>query len=278
MFSNIWNHPKTSAAGLLIAVVTIAGVLTQQGITLGSAGTGTVVTLLSGVATALLGLLARDPAPSAPVAGSTAKLAAWAMIAVLLTGTMPMTGCTQAQKVSVAQEIVNWTPVFISTADTVNASIEALDPATVIVLGPVTAAINAFGPQFELAAKDYLANPSQTTLQVLQALIVQIQQNTNSALLAAAKITNATSQATATKNINLLATIANTLLALVQSVSTKAQVAAMATGVHVTLAEVRPYMDNRQLDEASVRVSADIGLPIAPTPLMFFAVEQHLGF
>ena len=63
--SNIWNHPKTSAAGLLIAVVSIAGVLSQQGLTLGTAGTGTVVTLVGALATALLGLLAKDP--GAPV-------------------------------------------------------------------------------------------------------------------------------------------------------------------------------------------------------------------
>ena len=45
--SNIWNHPKTSAAGLLIAVVTIAGVLSQQGITWARPARGTVVTLVS---------------------------------------------------------------------------------------------------------------------------------------------------------------------------------------------------------------------------------------
>ena len=56
--SNIWNHPKTSAAGVLIAVATIAGVLSQQGITLGNAGKGTVVTLVGALASALLGLLA----------------------------------------------------------------------------------------------------------------------------------------------------------------------------------------------------------------------------
>ena len=61
LFANIWNHPKTSAAGLLIAVVTIAGVLSQQGISLGKAGAGTVVSLVSALATALLGLLAKDP-------------------------------------------------------------------------------------------------------------------------------------------------------------------------------------------------------------------------
>ena len=58
---NIWNHPKTSAAGLLSAVVSVAGVLSQHGVTLGKVGTGTVVSLASALATALLGLMAKDP-------------------------------------------------------------------------------------------------------------------------------------------------------------------------------------------------------------------------
>jgi hypothetical protein len=62
ILSNTWNHPKTSAAGVLICVVGIAGVLSQQGITLGHAGTGTVVALVSALATMLLGLIAKDPA------------------------------------------------------------------------------------------------------------------------------------------------------------------------------------------------------------------------
>lgn len=65
VISNIWNHPRTSAAGLLIAVVSIGGVLAQNGVTLGKAGSGTVVTLTTAIATALLGLLSRDPAAQA---------------------------------------------------------------------------------------------------------------------------------------------------------------------------------------------------------------------
>lgn len=61
MFQNIVAHPKTSIAGVLICVVTVAGVLSQQGITLGNAGTGTVVTLVGALGAALLGLLAKDP-------------------------------------------------------------------------------------------------------------------------------------------------------------------------------------------------------------------------
>jgi hypothetical protein len=59
--ANIWNHPRTSAAGLLIGVASIGSVLGQQGVTLGKAGTGTVVSLASGIATILLGLRAKDP-------------------------------------------------------------------------------------------------------------------------------------------------------------------------------------------------------------------------
>ena len=64
-FSNIWQHPRTSGAGLLIATVTVAGVLSQQGITLGKAGTGSAVSLAGALATAFLGLLARDPGMAA---------------------------------------------------------------------------------------------------------------------------------------------------------------------------------------------------------------------
>jgi hypothetical protein len=70
---NIWQHPRTSLAGLLISAVTLAGVLSQQGIGLGKAGTGTVVTLVGSLATALLGLVARDPAPQAAAQASSAS-------------------------------------------------------------------------------------------------------------------------------------------------------------------------------------------------------------
>ena len=59
---NTWQHPRTSAAGLLIATLTVAGVLSQQGITLGKTGTGSVVALIGALSTAFLGLIARDPA------------------------------------------------------------------------------------------------------------------------------------------------------------------------------------------------------------------------
>jgi hypothetical protein len=64
----------------------------------------------------------------------------------------------------------------------------------------------------------------------------------------------------------------------VQSISTKAQVAAMASHVTVTLAQVRPYMDQRALQAASFQVSRDLALNAVPTPAQFFDYEDRAGF
>ena len=137
--SNVWNHPRTSAAGLLIAVVTIAHVLSEQGITLGAAGNGTVITLVSAVATAFLGLLARDPSGQTSSTGSTAKLGAWALIALLLP--LPfMAGCSG---VTVAQDIVNWTPALQSAVATVDSTAALLAPQDAPIFAAATVGFDA---------------------------------------------------------------------------------------------------------------------------------------
>jgi hypothetical protein len=60
LWERVIEHPKTSLMGMLLCATTVLGVLQQQGVSLGHAGKGSVVTLMSGVATAMLGLLAKD--------------------------------------------------------------------------------------------------------------------------------------------------------------------------------------------------------------------------
>ena len=95
---NIYLHPKTSIAGLLVAAVTVSGVLFQHGITLGHAGTGTVVELVGAIASALLGLMAKDPGnASAPSSSSTSvatKVVAFILSVLIVPVTLPMSGCT----------------------------------------------------------------------------------------------------------------------------------------------------------------------------------------
>lgn len=61
MFKNMIEHPKTTFAGLLLGVITVGGVFMQQGVTGGKLGTGSVVSLVVGIATALMGIVAKDP-------------------------------------------------------------------------------------------------------------------------------------------------------------------------------------------------------------------------
>ena len=93
IFSNIWQHPKTSMAGLLLCVITIAGVLSGQGITLGKAGTGTVVALIAALGTALLGLLAKDPGSSTPAPSATAAVTKVLFLLFILPALLAVTAC-----------------------------------------------------------------------------------------------------------------------------------------------------------------------------------------
>jgi len=265
--SNIWNHPKTTAAGLLIAIVTIAGVFLQQGITLGNLGTGTVVTFISALATALLGLLAKDPGESSST-GTTTKLGAWALVALLLP--LPfLSGCTG---VSVAQEIVNWTPALQSAVATVNSTAALLAPADAPVFASATKDFDTASNLLAAQAKAYLANPSTSALAQMQIQVVALQQSVNAALLQAAKITNVGSQQHALAAIQAVGTIVSTILALVQSVSSRAAIAQMAARSTIKLAAVRPFMDE---GKAAAMVAGHYGEPVVLARMQVARTEQN---
>jgi len=242
LISNIWNHPRTSAAGLLIAAVTIAGVLSQQGITLGAAGTGTVISLVSALATALLGLLAKDPAPS-PTSGTSAKLGVLMLCAVLIAGTMPLAGCSG---ITVAQDIVNWTPALQTAVGVVDTTASVLAPADAPIFQAATASFDAATNLLVAQCKAYLANPSASLLAQLQSQIVTFQQQVNAALLQSARIVNPNSQTHALAAINGVATIINAIFALIESISSKATAAQMASQASIKSSQVQPYLDEGQ--------------------------------
>lgn len=247
--SNIWNHPRTSVAGLLISIVSIAAVLSRQGIAMGTAGSGTIVTLAGAIATALLGLLAKDPGSSegtvSSSTGATAKLGVWALIALI----MPLpfiAGCSGAK---VAQDIVNWTPALQSAVATVDSTAALLAPADAPIFTAATVGFDLASNLLVTQAKVYLANPSAGALAQIQTQIVTFQQQVNSALLKAARISNAASQKLALAAVQGVATIVSAMLALVESVSSKAALAQMAAQSTIKLVAVEPYLDPSQAAE-----------------------------
>jgi hypothetical protein len=267
LISNIWLHPKTSAAGVLIGIVSISGVLSQQGISLGTAGTGTVVALVGALATALLGLLSRDPGETSTT-GAGAKLGVWALIALLLP--LPfVSGCSGKR---VAQDIVNWTPALQSAVATVDSTAAMLAPADAPIFAAATIGFDAASNVLVAQAKAYLANPSAGALAQLQAAVVALQQNVSAATLSALKIVDQKSQTLAMNAIDAVGTILNAMLALVISVSSKAQVAQMAAQSSIKLAQVWSYMDEGKAAEI---VAGHYGEPVGVARMQVARAEQY---
>jgi hypothetical protein len=274
LFRNIWNQPKTSAAGLLIAVVSIAGVLSQQGISLGKAGTGTVVSLVTALATALLGLLAKDPeatsqqsTPRNGAPNTSVKLGVWMLIALLVP--LPwMQGCSATH---VAQDIVNWTPALQSAVATVDSTASLLAPPDAPIFSAATIGFDAASNLMVAQAKAYLANPTASALQTLQAQVVTFQQQVSAALLQAVKIVDPASQAHALSVLQAVATIVNTILALVASISSKAAVARMSAATGVKLVMLRPYLDHTHAAEI---VAAHYNEPLTVARMQVARTEQ----
>ena len=254
--SNIWNHPKTSAAGLLLGIVTIMSVLSEHGVTLGTVGTGSLVTLVSGIATALLGMLARDPAETQSSTGSTAKLGVWALILLMV----PLPMMSACSGTTVAQDIVNWTPALESAVATVDSSLALLAPADAAILAAATAGFDAASDVLVAQAKAYLINPTAPALAQLQTAVVTLEQQVNSALLCAVKIVNVNSQQHVLNEINAVGTAVLAILALVQSISTNAALARMAVQSPIKLAAVLPYLNK---SEAATMVAVHYGEPAA---------------
>ena len=276
--ANIWKHPRTTATGVLIAVASVAGVLAQQGVTLGHMGSGNAVTLAGALATALLGLLARDPGGDAKTGGtgkddggvesdsrtsgaatldvntpgasstSGAILRTGVVIALLLP--LPLLdGCTGK---SVAQEIVNWTPMMQSAVATVDSTAVMLSPENEKAFAAVTAGFDSASNVLAVQAKAYLANPTADMLAQLQTQVVTFEQQVNAALLTAAGIVNPANRQRALMAVQAVATAVAAILALVQSSSSGEAVASMAANAGIKLAEVAPLMDGK----AEVRMVA----------------------
>lgn len=270
LISNVWTHPRTSAAGVLIALATIAGVLSQQGITLGSAGTGTVISLVGAIATALLGLLAKDPVADS-ASSSPAKLGVLMLCAILVAGSMPLAGCSGQ---TVAQDIVNWTPALQTAVSVVDSTAALLAPGDAPVFQQATASFDAASNLLVAQSKAYLANPSAPLLAQLQAQVVAFQQQVNTALLQSARILNPSSQTHALAAINGVAAIVNAIFALIESISTKAAASQMAAQASVKISQVEPYLDR---DRASHIVAAHYGEPLVLARVQLAQAEAALA-
>ncbi len=188
------------------------------------------------------------------------------LIALLLSSTM--TGCSA---VSVAQDIVNWTPSLESAIATVDSTAALLAPVDAPIFAAATTGFDVAANLLEAQAKAYLANPSASVLAQLQAQVVTFQQQVNGSLLSMTRIVDSASQKHALSAIEAVAAIVNAMLALVEQVSSKAAVAHMAQAAQIKLAVVEPLLDR---DQAVAMVAAHYDVPVAVARVQVVRAEQ----
>jgi hypothetical protein len=195
------------------------------------------------------------------------KLGVWALIALLMP--LPFVGgCSGA---TVARNIVDWTPALQSAVASVDSAGAVLAPGDAPVFASATAGFDAAAELLIAQAKAYLENPSASTLAQMQAQVVLLQQQVNTAMLQAARIVNPASQQHALAAIQAVGTVVTVMLSLVQSVSSKAAVAQMAAASTVKMPAVLPYVNGRQAAEL---VAAHYGEPVALARMQVEQVER----
>jgi hypothetical protein len=261
---NIWNHPKTSAAGLLIAIATVTGVLSQQGITLGTAGTGTVVSLVGALATALLGLLAKDPdnAASQQSAGASSrqsKLGVWMLAALLTGGSLTATGCSASTVNKVVSEIDAYLPTVVSLLNEALTIYSAVNTSSTNSnsVSPALARVESDLTNLEKPLADYLSatsSASRTTAWSNIEALVDTVVNDADTLLSVAKVSDPTSKQTGTLVIATLNAAVHTIDAFVTSAQNKTEIQAKLAKRSMKIASVERMWsdaDRRQIAAAT---------------------------
>jgi len=159
-----------------------------------------------------------------------------------------------------------------SAVATVDSTAALLAPVDAPIFAAATTGFDSASNLLVSQAKEYLANPSASVLALMQAQVTTFQQQVNAALLQAARITSSASQQHALAAIQAVGTVVAAMLALVQSVSSKADVAQMASQSTIKLAAVRPYLDEGKAAEI---VARHYGEPVASAQIQVARAEQY---
>lgn len=177
-----------------------------------------------------------------------------ASVAVLTLAAVSMcvlTGCTAKQKqttVQIIQQINTHIPEVVAAADTVAATIAALTPAEAALIAVCDGGFDAAAKTLQALTAAYLANPSASILQQIQDAINSLEAAINTATLNAFGIKNTVSQNLALAALKGLLTVVTVVFGLISQTETTAQLQALAATGTMHLAELRPYMDEHELE------------------------------
>lgn len=191
--------------------------------------------------------------PEKPMVQTTlSSSVALLLCSTLLVGTV--TGCTDKQqqtvKAAVAEigvEIPKLQPLITAASATADVVLPAEAPLITLVTATTQLALATLAKLCD----EYAASPSDSIWQSIVAVITELEANGAEAILNAAHIVNPQSRAIAQAALGALQTAILLLDGVVQHTRTPAENAAAAQARIVKLSELAPYLDHRQVEEAT---------------------------
>lgn len=183
------------------------------------------------------------------VSTKLASSVAIALCACLLCVTT--TGCTQKsikQAVATIGADIPKVQPYITVAAGVA---ESLDPTASVIIIAANAAVQAGLSQISQLCAAYVAAPTDSTWQSIVAAVTSVVGANETALLNALKVVDEDSRA---KAVSVIGAIQTTLLLIqtaVQAVQSQSQNAAMVAAQPMTVAQMAPYLDRVQVEQAT---------------------------
>jgi hypothetical protein len=182
-------------------------------------------------------------------------------IALALICAVTLTGCTPAQQQTTLQivtEINTHIPEVVAGAQTVAATISALVPADAAVIGVADTAFTTGADLLQALTASYLKNPTASVLAQIQAAITTLEGQINTATLNATGIKNVALQNTVLAALKGLLTVVTVVFGLLAPTLTTAQLVQLREKNTIHLAKLRPYMDQRVLQQEADAQGVDL--------------------
>lgn len=181
-----------------------------------------------------------------------------------------LTGCTPKQSTDLKTKIAKisaYEPELIVAVDTVASVVATFDPKDADLIASEQGKFNAIAAQLKSACDAYVAQPSPDTLTNIRTILTTLLDTNGDQFLAAARIVDPKSVASAKLAIGAVRTILLLMDSELQTTQTPAQTAALAQARTLKLATVAPYLDKQRVQQAT-------GVPFG----VALRYEQSLGF
>ncbi len=186
---------------------------------------------------------------------------------VIILTTLTLSGCNTPSAKQTIADIASQIPIAQAVVTTAAAAAQTIDPTDATLITNATTEAQSSLAQLQVLCAAYVQAPSTSGLAVISSILNSLLNDNAAALLNAAHILNPNSRNIAQATLGAVQTALLLIAAILQKSQTASQVATTAALRTYKLTDVAPFLDHRQIEQAT-------GVPFA-TALHY---QQAEGF